>query len=48
MIALRKEVERQKELMSSDEVKIRWTQNKLKIETDLHKVNAATCYNTQM
>ena len=37
---LTKEVEKQKELLSSSDVRIKWAQNKLKAELDAHKVPA--------
>lgn len=38
MAALKKELEAQKEALSSHEYRSKWTQNKLKTEVDAHKV----------
>lgn len=36
--ALRREIDRQKDLVETQEVKTKWAQNKLKAETEMHKV----------
>ena len=36
--ALRREIDRQKDLVETQEVKTKWAQNKLKAEVEAHKV----------
>ena len=42
MISLKRDLEKQKESVSAAEMKIKWNQNKLKVEQDAHKVCRAT------
>jgi len=36
--SLKRDLEKQKELVSAADIKIKWNQNKLKAEQDAHKV----------
>ena len=38
VMSLKRDLDKQKELVSTAEIKIKWNQNKLKAEQDAHKV----------
>ena len=38
MLSLKRDLEKQKESVSAADMKIKWNQNKLKVEQDAHKV----------
>ena len=38
MVGLKRELERLRDQLSSHDVKVKWTENKLKAEVDAHKV----------
>ena len=40
MVTLKKELEKQKELLSSSVVKVKWAENKIKAEAEQHKVSS--------
>jgi hypothetical protein len=41
---MKKEMEKLKDSVSSNEIKIKWHQNKLKAEQDAHKVGNVNCF----